>query len=112
AVGEAAHARERELGEAGGRVLAHVDLQVGLAAVAEVLVAALDVLDHPLDLLVLELDLARALRDRDRLPPFRTGEEDVIGERRLHEAPGERRAGMLGAGNGTAPPVLARERGA
>src|SRR5216684_4477530 len=74
----------------GGRVL-----DGGLAAIAEVGVAALDVLDHPFDLLRLKLDLFRPLLDLDGLLPAGTGEEDVIGECRLHEGAGHLHAGML-----------------
>src|SRR5437588_751181 len=104
--------RERQIALAllgGARALDERDPLVGLAAVAGVAVAAVDVLHKPLDLLGLNLDLARPLRDGDGLAPLRTGEEDVVGERRLHEAAGQHRAGMLGTGDGAAAPVSAGE---
>src|SRR5687768_9390640 len=102
---EAADAGERVVGDAGLAVRLRVGLDRRLAAVAEDGVAALDVLHQPLDLLVVELHLPRTLRDGDRFLPARAGQEDVIGERRLHEAAVHRRTGMFRTGGGLAGPV-------
>src|SRR5437763_1230746 len=105
AVREAADAGEVVVDDAGVAVLFGDDLERRLAAVAEDGVAALQVLDESLHLLRLKLDLLRPLRNADRLLARRAGEEDVVGERRLHEAAGHVHARMLRTGDGLSRPV-------
>src|SRR5258708_17101465 len=100
--GEAAHAGE------GGGVVADVHLDDALAAVAEVGVAALDVLEEALHLLRLEFDLLRPLGNGEGLPA-RAGEEDVVGEGGLDEAAGHGQAGVLRTLHRTAGPERACE---
>src|SRR6266508_3634129 len=82
---EAADAREDVARDAGLHVLDGIDLERRLAAIAEVRVAAIDVLDEPFCRLRIKLHLLRPLPNRDGLFSARTRQEDVVRKRGLDE---------------------------